>query len=126
MDSDYIASQESLLNSIIDMAIEAWRFGKVFEKAMQKLDVLDQKKYISQYQWFFKKVTSSLDNAGLRIVNVEGQIYDIGMAVTPINLDEFSEKDTLIVEQMLEPIIMNSNSVVKTGTVLLKRREGCL
>lgn len=123
MNSDYMTSQESLRNSIIDMAIEAWRFGKVFEKALQKLDALDQKKYISQYQWFFKKVNSSLDNAGLRIVNVEGQIYDVGMAVTPINLNEFSERDTLIVEQMLEPIIMNTNSVVKTGTVLLNKQE---
>lgn len=123
MSSDYTVSQESLRNSIIDMAVEAWRFGKVFEKVLQKFDVSDQKKYISQYNWFFKKVGNALGNAGLRIVNVEGQIYDIGMAVTPINLNEFTTEDILVIELMLEPIIMDTDSVVKTGTVLLNKWE---
>lgn len=114
-------SSEILLNSICDIAVEAWRFGKVFEKAMQKIDIIDQKKYLSQYKWFLKKVDNALENAGLRVVNVEGEYYDVGMAVTPINLNEFAPEDILIIEQMLEPIIMNSSSVVKTGTVLLMR-----
>lgn len=124
MSSDYTVSQESLRNSIIDMAVEAWRFGKVFEKVLQKFDVSDQKKYISQYNWFFKKVGYALENAGLRIVNVEGQIYDIGMAVTPINLNEFATDDALVIELMIEPIIMDTGSVVKKGTVLLNKWEG--
>lgn len=113
-------SQESLLNLVVDIAVEAWRFGKVFEKVINKLDIVEQKKYISQYKWFVKKVNIALEDAGLRIVNVEGEYYDVGMAVTAINLNEFISEDTLIIDQMLEPIIMNSTSVVKTGTVLLR------
>jgi hypothetical protein len=115
------ASVERLRKSIIDMAVESWRFRRVFEKAMSKLDAGESSRYINQFAWFIKKVDIALENAGLRIANIEGQDYDIGMAVTPLNMDEFEESDRLFVEQMIEPIIMDAESVARTGTVILGR-----
>jgi hypothetical protein len=112
-------STEQLRQSIMDMAVEAWRFQRVFEKAMTKLDAGDSARYISQFSWFIKKVNIALENAGLRLVNVEGQCFDVGMAVTPLNMDDFETIDKLLVEQMIEPIIMDAESVVKTGIVIL-------
>ena len=66
-------------------------------------------------------MTKALDESGLHLVNVEGQIYDPGMAVTPLNIDEFEPDDKLFVEQIIEPIIMSENAVYKTGTVILGR-----
>jgi len=43
------------------------------------------------------------------------------MAATPLNIEEFKPEDTLIVDQMLEPIVMGANGVIRTGTVMLKR-----
>jgi len=117
-------SFERLRKSIIDMAVESWRFRRVFEKAMSKLNAGDSSKYVSQFAWFIKKVDAALENAGLRIVNVEGQYFDVGMAVTPLNMDDFDTHDRLFVEQMIEPIIMDAESVVKTGTVILGRADG--
>jgi hypothetical protein len=57
----------------------------------------------------------------MRIVNIEGHPFDTGMAATPLNIEEFNEKDTLIVDQMLEPIIMGSEGLVKTGIVTLRK-----
>ena len=54
---------------------------------------------------------------------MEGTIYDPGMAITPFNVDEFSPNDKLYVDQMIEPIIMGKEGLVKTGTVILKRVE---
>lgn len=59
----------------------------------------------------------------MRIVNVEGHVFDPGMAATPLNLEEFKPDDTLIVDQMLEPIIMGPDGVVRTGTVTLRKVE---
>ena len=117
-------SVERLRKSIIDMAVESWRFRRVFAKAMSKLNAGDSSKYVSQFAWFIKKVDSALENAGLRIVNIEGQYFDVGMAVTPLNMDDFDANDRLFVEQMIEPIIMDAESVVKTGTVILGRADG--
>lgn len=110
-----------LKQSVINIAVEAWRFKRVFISAMGKLDAGDSTKYLSQYNWFDKKVTIALEDAGLRTVNVEGQLFDVGMPLTPINLDDFSLSDSLYIEQMIEPIIMENGVVVRPGTAILGR-----
>ena len=115
---------DSLLKqAVIDMAVEAWRFRRVFDKAMSKLEAGESSRYIGQFNWFIKKVEAALKTAGLRIVNVEGRPYDVGMALTPLNIDDFEPEDQLLVEQLIEPIIMDDEKVVKTGTAILGRME---
>ena len=115
-------SFENLQKSIVEIAVEAWRFKRIYEKSLQKLDVIEQARYFSQFSWFGKKIYEALENAGLKLINVEGELFDVGMAVTPINLDEFEDSDELYIEQMIEPIIMNASQIVKTGTVVLGRK----
>ena len=114
---------KNLTDSIISIASETFRFQRVFAKAISKLDIEEQNKYSSQFAWFSKKVIKALDEAGLKIVNVDGQLYDPGMAVTPLNIEDFETDDILYVEQTMEPIIMQENAVVKTGTVILGRLQ---
>lgn len=68
-----------------------------------------------------KKVEDSLDSSGLKLVNVEGQSYDPGMAVAALNLADFGPEDMLLVDQMLEPIIMGPEGLRKQGTVMLRK-----
>ena len=42
-------------DAIISMAIESWRFGRVFDRLLTKLDAGEQKRYKSQLRWFMKK-----------------------------------------------------------------------
>jgi hypothetical protein len=119
MEQDYIKLQESL----ISIASELFRFQGVFEKAISKLEIDEQNKYISQYKWFSKKVYKALDEANLRLLSVDGQLYDPGMAITPLNLDDFDADDQLYILQTIEPIIMQNDTVIKTGTVILGRIE---
>jgi hypothetical protein len=113
---------EELRKAIIDVAVEAWRFRNVFDKAMSKLDSSEGSKYYSQFNWFYRKVELSLQMAGMRTVDVTGQLYDIGMAVTPLNLDDFPADEILYIEQMVEPIILDDHGIVRTGTVMLGRQ----
>jgi hypothetical protein len=112
---------EILTNSVINMAVESWRISRVFDRVLMKLDAGEQSRYKSQFRWFLKKIDESLEKAGLSIVNVEGHLFDPGMAAAPVNIEEFDQTDTLIVDQMLEPIIMGKEGLVKTGTVTLKK-----
>lgn len=59
----------------------------------------------------------------MRIVNIEGQNFDPGMAATALNLEEFAASDVLVVDQMIEPIVMDRCGVVRTGTVTLRKEE---
>lgn len=114
-------SSEAMRDAVISLAVESWRFGRVFDRLLTKLDAGEQNRYKSQLRWFIKKVEEALEQADLRIVNEEGHPFDPGMAATPLNIEEFDANDALMVDQMLEPIIMGKEGLVKTGTFTLRR-----
>lgn len=114
---------EAMRDAVIVMAVEAWRFGRVFDRLLTKLDAGEQNRYKNQFRWFIKKVEEALEQAELRIVDVEGHPFDPGMAATPLNIDEFDASDVLIVDQMLEPIITGKEGLVRSGTVILRKVE---
>lgn len=114
---------EAMRDAVIVMAVEAWRFGRVFDRLLTKLDAGEQNRYKNQFRWFIKKVEEALEQAELRIVNVEGHPFDPGMAATPLNIEEFDASDVLIVDQMLEPIITSKEGLVRSGTVTLRKVE---
>jgi len=116
-------SSEKLEQSVIDMAVESWRFSRLFGKVVSKLDAGESGRYINQLRYFQKKVEESLDSNGLKLVNVEGQPYDPGMAASALNLGDFGPDDVLLVDQMLEPIIMGPTGLRKQGTVMLRKVE---
>ena len=118
---EQIEQVRKLQDSLVAIASESFRFQQVYTKVLSKLDINEQAKYSSQFTWFTKKVTKALDEAGLRIVDVNGQLYDPGMAVTPLNIEDFETEDILFVVQTMEPIIMQDNAVIKPGTVILGR-----
>jgi hypothetical protein len=116
-------SSEQMEQSLIDIAVESWRFSRLFRNVINKLDAGDSGRYVNQLRYFQKKVEESLNSSGLKLVNIEGQPYDVGMAASALNLGDFGPHDVLIVEQMVEPIIMGQNGLRKQGTVMLKKVE---
>ena len=118
-----IEGSEQMEQSLIDIAVESWRFSRLFGKVVGKLDAGESGRYINQIRYFQKKVEESLDSNGLKLVNVEGQPYDAGMAASALNLGDFGPDDVLLVEQMLEPIIMGPKGLRKQGTVMLRKVE---
>lgn len=109
--------------SLIDIAVESWRFSRLFGKVVSKLDAGESGRYINQLRYFQKKVEENLSSTGLKLVNVEGQPYDVGMAASALNLSDFGPEDVLLVDQMLEPIIMGPTGLRREGTVMLRKVE---
>lgn len=114
---------DDIRNSLLEIAVESWRFGRLFDRLLTKLDAGEQGRYRSQFRWFQRRLEESLNVAGMRVVNVEGHPFDPGIAATPLNIDEFDSEDVLIVDQMLEPIIMGPEGLVRSGTVTLRKVE---
>ena len=116
-------SSEQMEQSLIDIAVESWRFSRLFGKVVSKLDAGESVRYVNQLRYFQKKVEESLESSGLKLVNVDGQPYDAGMAASALNLGDFDPDDILLVDQMVEPIIMGPNGLRKQGTVMLRKVE---
>lgn len=114
---------DQLEQSLIEVAVESWRFSRLFGKVVNKLDAGEAGRYLSQLRYFQKKVEDNLASSGLRLVNIEGHPYDPGMAASALNLGDFGPDDVLLVDQMVEPIIMGLNGLRKQGTVMLKKVE---
>ncbi|MCA9232827.1 MAG: hypothetical protein KDA57_19415 [Planctomycetales bacterium] len=112
---------EEMEKSLIEVAIESWRFSRVFGKVVSKLDAGESGRYVNQLRYFQKKIEESLDASGLKVVNVEGQPYDAGMAASALNLEDFGPDDVLLVDQMVEPIIMGPEGLRREGLVMLRK-----
>ena len=111
------------VSALMDMAVESWRFSRLFIRMIRKLDAEDTTRYANQLNYFLDKVNESLRQLDMQLVNIEGQLYDHGMAASPLNIADFDANDSLIVDQMLEPIIMSPNGLVRTGTVMLRKAK---
>lgn len=121
--SEMSEEREHLRSSLVDLSVESWRFAKVFERMAASFEEPEKGRHVARLRWFLKRTEEVLDASGLRIVNVEGHPFDPGVAATPLNIEEFGPEDGLEVEQMLEPIIMSGERLVRTGTVLLRRAK---
>ena len=121
MASEHSADAERLERSLIEMAVESWRFSRLFARMVSKLDAGEGSRYVNQLRYFQKKVEESLDGSGLKLVNVEGQQFDPGMAASAINIGDFGPDDLLLVDQMVEPIIMGPDGLRRQGTVMLRK-----
>ena len=114
-------NEEIMRSALIDMAIEGWRFSRTFARLVGKLDAGESNRYVNQLRYYQKRLTENLEDSGLRLVNLEGQPYDPGLPASAINIADFGPDDLLVVDQMLEPIIMDNEGVRKSGTVMVRK-----
>ncbi len=47
-----------LKKSLVDLANESWRFAKVFDRMIARLDAGEQQRYISQFKIWGKKLST--------------------------------------------------------------------
>lgn len=122
MKENQLPSAESAeRKALIDLSVEGWRFTRVFGRLLLKLDAGEAPRYANQARYFLKKIDDGLKGFGLRIVSLEGQPYEPGMAVSALNIADFEPDDNLVVEHMVEPVVMGPDGLVRGGTVVLAK-----
>lgn len=114
---------KQLEKSLIDIVVESWRFAKLFSRLLTKLDAGEGARFVNQYRYYLKRLDEALEESGFRIANLEGHAYDPGIAASALNIGDFGPDDQLLVDQMIEPIIMGKNGLVRAGTVMLRKAQ---
>lgn len=107
--------------ALLDLALEAWRFQKLFARAMQKMDAGEALRFANQHRYFGRKIGECLQDVGLKLVSLEGQAYSAGHPVTAVNVADFGPDDELVIDQMIEPIVMSDGGLVRAGSVTLRK-----
>lgn len=109
---------------LAELAVESWRFAKDFRRLALKLDASEQNRFAHRLNYFIQRIQSCLSDAGLTLVSLEGQPYEMGIAADVLNLDEYSADETLVIDQMIEPVIMGPGGIVRTGKAMVRRAGG--
>jgi hypothetical protein len=109
--------------ALLSLALESWRFQKLFTHALSKLDAGESLRFANQHRYFVRRISECLEDVGVRLVSLEGQPYDTGAAVTAINIADFGPDDELVVDHMIEPIVMNASGLLRAGTVMLRKAD---
>ncbi len=110
-----------IMDSLLDLALESWRFQRLFSRALKKMDVMEAGRFTNQHRYFVGKIEACLADAGMRLVSLDGQAFETGTAATPLNVDDFGPDDNLIVAETIEPTIMSDTGLVRMGSVMLKK-----
>ena len=116
MGNDLSASQK-----MVDFASEHWKLVHGLERYVSGMDPLDAERFLNQFGWYQRKVQAMLDEQRISIVDLTGLKYNTGMAVSPLNLEDFPNRPDaeFRIVQMVDPIVMENGYVRKTGTVML-------
>lgn len=110
---------EEIRLALAEIASEAWRMERLIGRLIHRVDPLEADRFQGQYVWFMRRVDEALERTGVRVVDLTGQPYSMGMAATPINIADL-DGDDLVVAQTVEPVIMCNGRVLKAGKLLLK------
>lgn len=111
-------SGEKALSVLIEAAIEAWRFERISEKAVKRMDLMGMQTFLNRYSWFLSRLDAAFSLAGVRTLDLTGETYSVGMAVTALNADEYGDEE-LYVARMVDPVIMAGDAVLRIGAVML-------
>jgi hypothetical protein len=55
-DENTAATSDTLKKTIVSMAVESWRFSRVFDSLLMKLGAGEQNRFKSQFRWYIKKM----------------------------------------------------------------------
>ena len=113
------AYAEDFYLKLADYAAEGWRLCQYTKALVSKvLNPQIQKRGMNQVKRFDKHSTAALEKLGIEVL-----VYNTGLPVYPINLEDFEAEDQLRVEVTLEPTIkkLNSAEILKKGSVVVGR-----
>lgn len=115
--------KDAKMEALLSIATETWRACSGVTSTAMSLPPIERSKIERQLKWLRRSVVNALSDADLELINLEGQDYALGSAATPLNIEDFSAEEPLQISQMVTPLIMSPNGVVRMASVILRRKE---
>lgn len=121
MTDDATQREAALQGALIKLATEGWRFLRVVQRVQQDLDAEQQRRLGTRVAFYDRILSDELGLVGLKLVDFAGQAFGPQIAASAINADDFTDADVLVVDQTVEPAVLDRSGVLRSGTVILKR-----
>jgi hypothetical protein len=111
------------LEIITKLAVEQWRVLRMYERAVALGPPEQRAKHTAQLRYALSRLDAIAGEAGLRLVQYDGQPYVANLPVAVVNGDEFKRDESLEIEQTLEPTVLVGGEVRAMGKVVLRTAE---
>lgn len=108
--SDLPFSQEALAI----LAVEVWRLG-------QNLAKLPDQSNLVALKFSTRKLLQTLEEQGCIFLDLTGKVYDAGLALEVIDIEDESKQTELIIKETIVPIILFQNKLLVSGQVILAK-----
>ena len=105
------------------LAVEYWKLLKAFERTIGRLPHEHVAKTTAQLRFSASRLDSLLMEGGLVLVTFDGQKFEPNISATALNVDDFADGETLIIESTVEPAVVENMNVLLMGKVMLKKFE---
>jgi hypothetical protein len=110
--------------SLAEIAIEYWKLLKSQERAVAAAPADAQQRLSAQGRYAAGRLSAILEREGLRIVEFDGQTFEVNLPAMALNADEMPDADGAIVERTIEPAIVSKDGgVVIMGKVYLMNQN---
>jgi hypothetical protein len=106
------------------LLVDYWKLARGAAKAVGKLPEGDAKRLASQVRYASRQLDLASSKFGLRVVEFEGSTFEVGMAASADNIDDFNSEAALVVDRTIEPAVVKGMRVVRAGRVLVKEIPG--
>lgn len=107
---------------LVRMAIEYWKLIRALEKAIERVPEEHKSKTLAQAKFSAGRLDVFMRESSLTVVTFDGQVFSANLPATAVNGDDFDDGGILIIENTLEPAIVDSDmKVVSMGKVILAR-----
>ena len=75
----------------------------------------------AQLAYSARRVSQALADSGMRIHEFDGQPYSPSLPVEPVNPEDFTNEEGLVVRETVEPTVLHEGRVVLRGRVVLAK-----
>ncbi|WP_062228475.1 hypothetical protein [Aureimonas frigidaquae] len=117
--SSEIGSQE--VRALAALAVEYWKICRAFERLIASAPESQHNRLNSQARYAGERLTAILSENGMAVVDFDERAFEVGLAATAVNADDFHSDDDLVVERTLEPAVIFGTTPIATGKVFLRK-----
>lgn len=107
------------IESLAQLCVEYWKLMVVMEKALAKVQEKDGKRLEAQLKFSKRQLDVILQDLGLRLVDVSGERFHPGLAVSVDNPAQHEDEEVLMISQTLEPTVMSGMTILRRGRVIV-------
>jgi hypothetical protein len=111
------------VRTIAALAGEYWKILRALERAIDAVPDAVKPRLQAQARYAAGRLEAILSERGMSVVSFEGCAFEVNLPVSPVNADDFTDHDELIIEKTIEPTIVADMIPVVTGKVYLARSE---